>query len=266
MAATPFVAENTIAPVFGGPWHLAGPVGPARPDVDDRLAVDVDRQGSAAEAAAGKQPGEDADDVCEPRVGGSLHAARQALFSAKKRRRRHRPNNAAARTHVGANRDIQPTSRRSRAQVDRVEYLDRVLERRGGDSDLAPERMVETVDDEQQQAEQNRDGAGQHHVGTCAVQPHEGRQPDQQHATEDQAAPQQPRDSRFGVQYPGVSLRGQTVSWPRNSPLIAAVAASGSCRPITRYISVIALRAVSLVSPSVLARPFGTLDGGRVLA
>ena len=61
------------------------PVGPPRPDVDDGLAVDVDDERATAEPAAGEQPGEDADDVGEPRVGGPLNAARQTLFSTKER-------------------------------------------------------------------------------------------------------------------------------------------------------------------------------------
>ena len=37
-----------------------------------------------AEPAAGKHPAEDADDVCEPWVCGSQHAAWQALFGTEK--------------------------------------------------------------------------------------------------------------------------------------------------------------------------------------
>ena len=79
VAATPLVAENTIAPVSAVHACSPVPVRPPRPYVDDGLAVDVDRQRTATEPTAWEQAGEDAHDVSEARVGCALHVARQAF-------------------------------------------------------------------------------------------------------------------------------------------------------------------------------------------
>ena len=60
---------------IGRPRLLRGPIGEPRPDVDDGFAVDIDHEGTPAEAATGKQPGEDAHDVREPRIGCAVQAA-----------------------------------------------------------------------------------------------------------------------------------------------------------------------------------------------
>ena len=143
-----------------GPRHLPGPVGPASPDVGDRFAVDVDSQRPAAEPATGKEPGEDADDVRESRIGGPCTP-------------RGRPSSARRSDDVVIEPTMRPLVRtwveirifsqrtgNSRALVDRVENLHRALERDGGDPDVGTERVVETVDDKQQQPEQDSDGAG----------------------------------------------------------------------------------------------------------
>jgi len=76
--------------------------------------------------------------------------------------------------------------------VDVVVDLHGVREGRWRDTELAPERMVEPEHDEQQQAKQNRNGAGQDHVPAPAVQAGETHQPDEYDASEQQTAPQQP--------------------------------------------------------------------------
>ena len=85
-----------------GPRLLTRAVGPARPDVDDRPPVDVDRQGATAEPSAREQTCEHADDVGKPRIGGTLHTAGQAFFGAKQRRLCHTANNASSSAAVHA--------------------------------------------------------------------------------------------------------------------------------------------------------------------
>ena len=99
----------------GGPRLLARTVGPPRPDVDDRVPVDVDRKGPTAEPSAREQTCEHADDIGKPRIGGTLHTAGQPFFGAKQRRLCHTANNASSRPPRMQNRNIQPITCRTTA-------------------------------------------------------------------------------------------------------------------------------------------------------
>ena len=82
-------------------------------------------------------------------------------------------------------------------------------QRCGSDAQLVPERVVEPVDDEQQQTEQDGDRAQQNQVTTCAVQAHETTEPHDHDTAEEQTGPQQPRYSRLGIEDSLVAIRRQ---------------------------------------------------------
>ena len=98
-----------------GPGLFTRAVGPARPDIDDRSPVDVHRKRATAEPSAREQTCEHADDIGEPRIGGTLHTAGQAFFGAEQRRLRHTANNASSTPPCMRNRNIQPTTCRTTA-------------------------------------------------------------------------------------------------------------------------------------------------------
>ena len=76
--AMPFVAEKTMAPVSADQCVDAAAVGPARPDVDDGLAVQVDRKRPSAVAGTGKHLAEGPYRTGEVRVGRALNTVWRA--------------------------------------------------------------------------------------------------------------------------------------------------------------------------------------------
>ena len=99
------------------------------------------------------------------------------------------------------------------------------MERCRRDADFRSKWMVEPIDDEQEQAQQHGDPARQGPVSTSTAEMDETRDRNQQYATEDEAGPQQRRNSRFLVQDTLISVGRQygqlieklSIDWTRRA-------------------------------------------------